>query len=264
MSFGDTDQFYTIGVRPYEEMLEEDRRSQSKIKALILCHPHNPLGRCYTPEALIAFMQLCEKFKIHLIVDEVYALSVFDVLDPKAVKFKSVLSLNTDHYISPEYLHLLYGMSKDTAAGGLRLGCIYSRNRTLIRAMKNMTQFHWSGIANEKLAIAMLEDEKWMDGFLRKSQERLSLNNLKVRQILDGHGLKYYPGSNAGFFLWIDLRPFLDSGDDPWAAEAKLLTSMRENQVYLTAGKAMLAEEAGWFRLIFSQDEEIVEEGLRR
>lgn len=268
MSFGEIDQFTADGVNPYEEMLKADRSNGSKIKALILSHPHNPLGRCYTPDALIAFMGLCQNYKVHLIVDEVYALSVFHVPDPKAVKFQSVLSVETEQYIQPDYLHLLYGMSKDTAAGGIRLGCFYSRNRELMRAMSTITHFHWSGIADEKIAISMLEDESWMDSFLQKSQDRLADNNVKVRTMLDNHGIKYSLESNAGFFLWVDRRPFLpassDSCQDRWDAEAQLLDRLSQNQVYMTAGKAMYAEEPGWFRLIFSIDERIVEEGLRR
>lgn len=264
MSFGNIDQFTIEGVRRYEELLQADRRNESKIKAIILCHPHNPLGRCYPREALIGFMRLCEKFKVHLIVDEVYALSVYEVPDPKAIEFMSVLSLDTEKYISSKYLHLLYGMSKDIAAGGIRLGCFYTKNADLMRAMKNMTQFHWSGVADEKVAIAMLEDEEWMDGFLRSSRARLEHNNVKVRKMLDDLGIKYYLGSNAGFFIWVDLRDFLKEGGDKWDAEAELLERIKENRAYMTAGGAMAAEEPGWFRLIFSLDERVIEEGLRR
>ena len=43
-----------------------------------------------------------------------------------------------------------------------------------MRAVKNVTQFHWCGIANEKIAAAMLENEEWMDDFLQKSRNRES------------------------------------------------------------------------------------------
>ena len=264
MSFGDLDQFDVEAVGRYKEALKRDQQDNNKIKALILCHPHNPLGRCYTREALIEYMQLCDKYKIHLVVDEIYALSVYDIPDPKAVKFESVLSLDTEQYISPQYLHFLYGMSKDSAAGGIRIGCFHTRNEQVMRAMKSVTQFHWSGVANEKIASAMLEDEKWMDDFLQKSRDRLGFRNVKVRKMLDDHKIKYYLGCNAGFFLWIDLRPFLPTSDDLWAAETKLSKLLFEQQVYLTDGKSMNAEEPGWFRLIFSQEERVIEEGFRR
>lgn len=75
------------------------------------------LGRCYPPEALKVYMLLCNKYKIHLISDEIYALSVFDSGDPKAVPFTSVLAINSTNLMDPDYLHVLYGVSK---VGGCR------------------------------------------------------------------------------------------------------------------------------------------------
>ncbi|KAL9125967.1 MAG: hypothetical protein Q9217_004911 [Psora testacea] len=267
VSFGDADQFEIDGVRKYEDAIIDATKAGKRIRALILCHPHNPLGRCYAPNALIDFMKLCSKYRIHLIVDEIYALSVYDVPDPKAIRFSSILSFNTDEYISPDYIHLLYGMSKDTAAGGIRLGCLYTRCKKLMQALQTITMFHWSGNPNEKIATLMLEDEKWMDNFLHLSRSLLAERNKMVRKMLDVHGIQYYPGANAGFFIWIDLRPWihLPFGEvNLWAGEDDLTMRLIENKVFITNGKAMSAEEPGWYRLIFSQDERIVKEGIKR
>lgn len=102
----------------------------------------------------------------------------------------------------------------------------------------------------EIVATSMLEDEKWIDGFLQLSRDRLAA------------GIKYYLGSNAGFLLWIDLRPFLP--EQTWAGENALTERLIANKVFITDGQAMAAEEPGWYRLIFSQDERVVEEGLER
>ena len=268
VTFGDLDQFSPEAVTKYEEALQAAQRNGTNIRALVLCHPHNPLGRCYPRDVLIRYLKLCQKHKIHLIIDEVYAMSVYEVSDPKAVKFESILTIDTDQYIDPDYLHLLYGMSKDTAAGGVRIGCIYTRNQELLRAMSTLSMFHWSGNASEMIATTMLEDEKWMDGFLQLSRERLANRNKMVRQILDDEGIKYSLGANAGFFIWADFRPFLppvsETNDDPWARETALTKRLLENKVFLTDGQTMSAEEPGWYRVIFSQEERVIKEGLRR
>lgn len=261
--------FSVPGVDKYEEALIAAKRDGTRIRAILLCHPHNPLGQCYPPETLIKFMQLCTKYGIHLICDEIYALSVYDIPDAKAVKFESTLSLETQKYIHPSYLHVLYGMSKDYAASGLRVGCVYSRNSALLRAVGALSIFHWSGNASEKVAILMLEDEQWLNGFLQLSRERLATGNKLVRKILDDEGVAYRKGANAGFFIWIDLRPYLSTPSNSslkarWAAEEELLKRLMENKVYITNGKEMSAEEPGWFRVIFSQDERVIKEGLRR
>ena len=130
--FKDYDEAFSVGaVTGYEEAITDAKSRGVNIRALMLVNPHNPLGRCYTKDALIEIMQLCERHKIHLLVDEIYAMSVYDVPgDDEAVPFTSVLSLDTDKYINSDYLHHLYGMSKDMACGGLRLGCIHTRKLT--------------------------------------------------------------------------------------------------------------------------------------
>lgn len=214
-------------------------------------------------------MQLCNKYRIHLLADEIYAMSVYDIAHPDAVKFESVLSIETEKYIDPKYLHLLYGMSKDTGASGIRMGVVYTRNSELLRALSAISAFHWSGSANERVAIMMLEDEPWMDNFLRRSRERLAARNILVRRILDDEGIQYRKGANAGFFIWVDLRPFLSisshaSSRERWKAEGELMERLMKNRVYITNGKDMSAEEPGWFRVIYSQDERVIREGLRR
>lgn len=133
ISFGTVDQFPIFAVANYETTLLEARDKGICIRALLLCNPHNPLGRCYPLETIKAFMQFCNKYDLHLFADEVYALSVFD---SSLTPFISVLSFDSSSDISPEYLHVVYGMSKDFAAGGSRLGRLYLRNKALMGTVR--------------------------------------------------------------------------------------------------------------------------------
>lgn len=56
-------------------------------------------------------MKLCSKFRIHLVCDEIYANSIFDISRSDAVKFTSVLSFDHTPYIRPEYVHVVYSKS---------------------------------------------------------------------------------------------------------------------------------------------------------
>lgn len=267
VSFDGVDQFSSEAVPMYEAAIEQAEKDGTKIRMLMLCHPHNPLGQCYPRATIIGLMQLCAKHKIHLISDEIYALSTYIVPNAgkDAVQFESVLSWDYSQHIDPNYVHHLYGMSKDFAAGGLRLGCIQTQNKELLRAMGAMSQFHWSSVAGEKLATLMLEDEEWMARFLDTSRERLAAHNRMTRKLLDEYGVPYSRSSNAGFFLWIDLRAHLpEEVQDRWEAEKLLVKRMMEKKVYITDGGSMWAEEPGFFRVIFSQDERMVREGLKR
>jgi len=269
--FHGSDQFAPECTTYYEEALRKAEANGTKVRALLLCNPHNPLGKCYPKSTLIALMRFCQSHKIHLLADEVYALSVYDIDDEAAEPFTSVLSFDSSEYIDRNLLHVLYGFSKDFASGGLRLGCMHSRNPALMDAVGAITQFAWSGSMNELVAISMLEDRSWLDGFVAESRKLLAEGNLLVRGMLDGKGIPYFKGSNAGFFIWMDLRPWLpktnDKGEvleDAWDREAELVRRFSENKLYFTDGKSLSAEEAGWFRVIFSQEHTVVKEGFRR
>lgn len=264
--FGDVNQFSPAAADCYERALLAAEKEGTKIRALLLCNPHNPLGRCYPRETLVALLKLCQKYNIHLISDEIYALSVYNAADANdAVAFESVLSFDTSAYISPDLLHVLYGMSKDFAAGGLRVGCLFTRNQTLWHAISAMNQFHWIGGLDGEMACQLLEDESWLDAFLQRSQRALADASALARNLLTEKTVPFDETANAGFFLWLDVRQFLQrTGKEGWEAERELNNRFVAKKVYLTSGELQHAEEPGLFRLVFTYDEQTTREGLRR
>ena len=264
------DQFSPEAVAKYETALIEAEKTGIRIRALVLCNPHNPLGQSYPEETIIGLLKLSNKYKIHLLADEIYALSIYDnkASAPNPVPFQSVLSLDVEKYVDPKYVQFIYGLSKDTAASGLRLGVLYTQNAELLQAVAALSSFQWSGSPSERAGIRILEDEKWLDGFFRRSRARLTSSYQLATKILESEGIKYRKGSNAGFFLWVDLRPYLNATNTTieagWKAEADLAGKFSANNVSINAGRDYASPEPGWFRVIFSQEEKTLREGLRR
>lgn len=116
----------------------------------------------------------------------------------------------------------------------------------------------------------MLEDQKWMNGFVKISLGRLATHNKIVRETLAELGVEIYPGANAGFFLWANLAPFMPKArdgvqeKDNWEGEMMIMQKFMQNKVFMMNGAEMNSEEAGWFRFVFSQDEQILRLGLER
>jgi len=54
------------------------------------------------------------------------------------------------------------------------------------------------------------------------------------------------------------------SNGDERSAEQALAKKLIDNKVFLTPGQELSSEEPGWFRLIFSQQEQVLREGLNR
>lgn len=69
--FGDVDQFEPEAVECYERARKKAEEEGTRVKVLMLCNPHNPLGRCYPKETLVKLLKFCNEHKIHLIADEI-------------------------------------------------------------------------------------------------------------------------------------------------------------------------------------------------
>src|SRR4051794_36361553 len=83
-------------------------------------------GICYTPEVLQALLNLCQTYQIHIISDEVYALSVWhNKAAPHTPSFTSLLSIDFSALINPGLVHVLRGMSKVCLRHEIRAMCLF-------------------------------------------------------------------------------------------------------------------------------------------
>ncbi|RAL03782.1 aspartate aminotransferase [Aspergillus ibericus CBS 121593] len=259
-------------VEKYEMALEDAKARGVRIPALLLVNPHNPVGRCYSVETLTAILKFCDKHQLHIISDEVYASCVFDTGDPSAVPFTSILSLSTPELINPDLVHLLWGFSKDFASGGLHLGFLISQNASLRQSCKAILRLHNASSAAITIGTAILEDRTFVHAFTAKSQKALASTYRIATSTLDREGIKYIKGGNAGFFIYIDLSPYLPSPAPAPSSEHKHSPSAAEfalAQNFVDAGVFLHPCEEhgmipGWFRLVFAQEEDVLIEGLRR
>lgn len=268
--FGSTDPVSAEAVDKYEEAILESQAKGVKIAGVILCHPHNPLGRCYPRTAILRLMALCEKYKIHLISDEIYALSVWgNTVDekPAPVPFESALSIPTDGVMDPSRLHVVWGMSKDFGSNGIRMGAVISQhNPNLHAALVPVSLYSSISSLSETVTASILEDEAWHTSYLARNKEKLAANYRVVTTWAAENGVPYMPGVNAAFFLWVDLGAVFSSRN-PGAVvdvDEEVMQALLKNKVFLASGKNFGSEVPGWFRIVFSQDEGYLREGLGR
>lgn len=58
-------------------------------------------------------MRICNELDVHLISDELYALSVWENPEMEnPIPFKSILSLDIGNLMNPQKAHVIWGMSK--------------------------------------------------------------------------------------------------------------------------------------------------------
>ena len=223
-------------------------------------------GRCYPRDTLIALMKFCQKHQIHFISDEVYGCSVFDSNEPNTVPFTSALSIDPTGVIDRDLLHVTYAMSKDFGAAGLRLGALVTKNEQLKKSLIAVVRFHSPSGLSIAIGTAMLEDRKWCRSFIETSRQRIAEAYKFVIRRLREINIPYLAGGNAGFFVWIDLSTYLSPKTEGLSAqerEFELAQRLVDNGVFLHPGEEH-SSALGWFRLVYTVERGIVEEGLRR
>ena len=58
---------YTMNLELFEKKIQEEN-----VKVFILCSPHNPVGRVWRKEELQAVLDICKKYRICVIADEIH------------------------------------------------------------------------------------------------------------------------------------------------------------------------------------------------
>ena len=102
----ESEEEYLFDEESWNHAYEESFRSGCKIKAILITNPSNPLGVIYKEEQLLKLIEWARDKKLHIIVDEIYGLSVFD--DKYA--FTSVVKLL--HNNLADDIHILWSFSK--------------------------------------------------------------------------------------------------------------------------------------------------------
>ena len=197
---------------------------------------------------------------LHYVSDEIYALSVYknEENNTPGLPFTSALTLAQELVSAGEftqdqvdlYVHLIYGMSKDWCASGLRVGLVYTRNKPLHQAMSSLAGF--SGVSNhtQHILAEVLSDEAWTNDFVAQNSKLLEGSYDALTEKLASAGIPYTPAV-AGMFVWIDLSAHLP--ENTWEGEAKLWERVCDDcKVILTPGSSCHAAAPGFFRLCFA------------
>lgn len=212
------------------------------VKALLFTSPSNPLGRIYRRQDIEGVLDWAEGKGIHVIFDELFALSAYG-----ESPFVSAASLRPS---LGERLHIVWAVSKDLAASGLRCGVLVSENQPVMEAVDSLA--YWASVSGDTqyLIGEMVSDTAWLDEFMAENQRRLGDAYSKVTAALEEAAIPYLP-AEAGFFLLLDLRTYLD--EVTWEAEDALWRRfLEEARVNVTPGSACHNGEPGFMRLVFA------------
>ncbi|XP_045413820.1 1-aminocyclopropane-1-carboxylate synthase-like protein 1 isoform X3 [Lemur catta] len=247
---------FQLTVKKLEMALQEANSKGVKVKGLILINPQNPLGDVYSLGELQEYLVFAKRHQLHVVVDEVYMLSVFE----ESVGYRSILSL--ERLPDPQRTHVMWATSKDFGMSGLRFGTLYTENQDVATAVASLCRYHGlSGLVQYQMA-QLLRDRDWINQvYLPENHARLKAAHAYVSKELRALGIPFLSGG-AGFFIWVDLRKYLPEAT--FEEEMLLWRRFLDKKVLLSFGKAFECKEPGWFRFVFSDKAHRLRLGMQR
>ncbi|MDD2249890.1 MAG: pyridoxal phosphate-dependent aminotransferase [Candidatus Cloacimonetes bacterium] len=222
-------------------------------KALILNSPGNPTGAVYTKEELAALAEICIKYDILVISDEIYERLVYD-----DVKHISIASISEE---MKQRTIVINGVSKAYAMTGWRLG--YAAGPANIIATGGKVQEHSTSCVNSITQYACVTALNEEDDSIEKMRQEFS-----VRRDFLYNELKKIPHISCfkpqgAFYIMPGIKWYLENNNQNIQTSddfcAKLLDKY---SVALVPGSSFGME--GTVRFSYANSMENIKEGISR
>jgi cystathionine beta-lyase len=234
---------YAIDFDAIEASIEEDTR------CLLLCNPHNPVGKVFTREELESLAEICLRHKLVICSDEIHSDLVFShslhipiaSLSPEVAKVAVTL-------IAP---------SKTFNIAGLESAVLICTNPELLKRIEHGRRGLMGGVNVLGLtaAIAAYRDGA---GWLEQMMKMLDANRDFLDAFLKTHMPQIKMHKPEGTYLaWLDCRE-LDLEEGPYKF------FLKHAKVALNCGEDFGEGGEGFVRLNFGCSRENLTEALER
>lgn len=221
----------------------------SKVKMMILCNPHNPVGKIWSGDDLARIGELCRKHDVILISDEIHC----DLTDPGLRYNPFETSYEYDKAIT------CLSPSKSFNIAGFQSSVVHTKNRQLLEKVK--TQMHIDNsdscnvFATSAVIAAYEESEEWLE----ELKEVLYENKQTVKDYLASElPIVKLVECDATYLLWLDCSAL--------NVASKVLSGfLRTNQgLFLSAGIDFGQNGDGFLRMNIACPQELLRDGLGR
>ena len=149
----------------------ESKIKREKVKVFLLCSPHNPVGRVWTKEELIKIAEICLKYGVYIISDEIHS----DFIYP-GYKHIPIASLSDE--IADRTITCL-SPTKTFNLAGLQAANMVVPNKNLrVRLKKECASTGYSHLNIMAVAAAKAaykHGEEWLEGLLKYLAQNINL-----------------------------------------------------------------------------------------
>jgi len=196
------DGFYTMD---YDDLREKTR--DPKVKLMILCSPHNPVGRVWNKEELEKAGAICLENGVIMLVDEIHS----DIIMKgyRHVPFVGVaeeIAQNAIVCVSP---------SKTFNLAGMQAGNLIIKNETLRVAYQEMLDKNSVGWTNPfaitSLIAAYSEGEEWFSQVMDYLEGNVDFMESFINERMPEVGFRRPQGT---YLAWLDFARFVKTNGE--------------------------------------------------
>ena len=218
----------------------------SKVKLMILCNPHNPIGKIWSESDLARIGNLCKKHDVILISDEIHC----DLTDP---------GVDYNPFVSDDNVIRCLSPSKSFNIAGFQSSVVHATNSELLEKIKTQMHVDNSDACNVFATSAVMAAYNESSGWLDELKKVLYKNKSIVRDYLANElPIIKLVESDATYLLWLDCSAL--------GVSSKILSEfLRTNQgLFLSAGCDFGRCGDNFLRMNIACPEKLLDEGLRR
>lgn len=192
---------YEIDFERLEQQLSDTRTTM-----LILCNPHNPIGKIWTKAELIKIGELCAKHHVLVVSDEIHC----DLTEPEVsyTPFASASSLNAQISVT------CVAPTKTFNIAGIHTAAAIIPNEIIRNQMRHALNDDEAAEPNVfalPAAIAAFRDgETWLDAL----RTYISENKQLVKQALQTEPDLIVTAQEATYLMWIDCSKICTNSKD--------------------------------------------------
>lgn len=142
-----------------------EKQITPRTKAILICNPGNPTGYLYSKQEIQSLVRLVKKHDLFLIADEVYREFTYDGAQHYSIMQEPGLE---------EHAILIDSVSKRYSMCGARIGCLVSKNKTLIATALKFAQARLSPPTFAQIAseAALETPDSYFEEVITEYQER--------------------------------------------------------------------------------------------
>ena len=229
----------------------EKKAADPKTKLLLLCNPHNPVGRVWTHEELTRIGTICLDNDVIVVSDEIHC----DLVYPE-YRHLPFVSLNEDFLRRSV---TCTAPSKTFNIAGLQCANIHASDETIRKKIDEALNINEvcdiNSFAVEALMAAYNHGEEWLD----EMKKYLYDNYLFVKDFFERH-LPQFPvlPLEATYLVWVDCSVLQRS-----SAEISDLLLEKEN-LWINPGTIYGAGGENFIRLNIACPKKLLNEGLHK